>query len=46
MKDPRVEKMAKVLVDYSLEIKKGDLFYIRGSQLAAPLIKEVYKEAL
>src|SRR3989304_5800445 len=46
MTDPRVEKRAKVLVHYSLRIRRGDLFRISGSALAAPLIREVYREAL
>ncbi len=46
MADLRIEKLAKVLTHYSLELKKGDLFRIDGSYLAEPLIKEVYKEAL
>ncbi len=39
-------KYAKVLVEYSLEIKEGDLFLIQGSYIALPLIEEVYKQAL
>lgn len=46
MKDIRLERMAKVLVNYSLKIKKGELFLIQGKYLTMPLIKEVYKEAL
>ena len=46
MIDKRLEKLARVLVDHSLEIKKNDLFVISGSQVATPLIKEVYKQAL
>ncbi len=46
MTDPRIEKMAKVLTHYSLELKKGDLFRIDGGYLTEPLIKAVYKEAL
>src|SRR3989304_4009750 len=46
MTDPRVEKLAKVLVHYSPRIRRGDLFRISGSALAAPLIREVYREAL
>jgi aminopeptidase len=46
MTDPRIEKMAKVLTRYSLELKKGDLFRIDGGYLTEPLIKAVYKEAL
>lgn len=46
MKDIRFEKMAKVLVNYSLKIKRGDLFLIQGKYMTMPLMKEVYKEAL
>lgn len=44
--DPRIGKLAEVMVDYSLAIKKGDYFQIRGPQIALPLIKEVYRRAL
>lgn len=46
MVDPRIQRMAQVLVHYSLELKEGDVFLIRGSDLAAPLIRAVYAEAL
>ena len=46
MVDERLNKMAKVLVDYSLSIKEGDSFLIQGHEITIPLIKEVYKEAL
>ncbi len=45
MADIRVEKLAKLLVDYSLKIKKGDYFVIEASDMAYPLIKEVYRLA-
>jgi aminopeptidase len=44
--DPRVQKMAEVLVHYSLRIRRGDLFRIAGPALATPLIRAVYEEAL
>ena len=44
--DPRVGKLAEVMVDYSLSIKKGDSFKIRGPHHALPLIKAVYSLAL
>jgi aminopeptidase len=44
--DARITKLAKVLVNYSLRIKKGDLFVIYGSTYGQPLALEVYKEAL
>ena len=42
MIDPRVKKLAKILVDYSVYIKKGDNVIISSSPEASPLIKEVY----
>lgn len=44
--DPRTVKLAQVMVDYSLTIRPGDYFMIRGTFAALPLIKEVYRLAL
>ncbi len=44
--DPRIEKLADVMVNYSLRIKKGDLFKIEVPVQALPLAKAVYKKAL
>jgi aminopeptidase len=46
MADSRHEKFAKVIVNYSLAIRPHDKFVIGGSVDAAPLIREVYREAL
>ncbi|HID32622.1 MAG TPA: aminopeptidase, partial [bacterium (Candidatus Stahlbacteria)] len=46
MKDKRVERLARLLLNYSLGIKKGELLVIQASYLAEPLIKELYKESL
>ncbi len=46
MSDPRVVKLAKVLVNYSLPVRAGDWFTLAGSDLAAPLVREVFREAL
>jgi aminopeptidase len=46
MIDKRLEKLAYILVNHSLGIRKKDLFVIGGSHLTAPLIKEVYRQAL
>ena len=46
MIDKRLKKFATILVHHSLSIKKDDLFVISGSSLAAPLIKEVYQQAI
>ncbi len=44
--DPRVKKLAKLLVNYSLNLKKGKLLKIQGEIVALPLIKACYEEAL
>jgi aminopeptidase len=40
------EKYAKLLVHYSLSLKKGQKLLISSTYLAEPLIREVYREAL
>jgi len=44
--DPRVKKLAKVLLNYSLKLKKGQLFKIQGEVVAMPLINAAYEEAV
>jgi aminopeptidase len=44
--DARVEKLAKVLVNYSLGVKPGQWVRIEGSTLAADLVAAAYIEAL
>lgn len=39
-------KYAELLVNYSLQVKKGDRFLIQSTYLAEPLLKEIYKAAL
>lgn len=46
MIDPRIDKIAQILVEYSVQVKSGDLVSIRGSTLAAPLIEAVYQRAV
>jgi|SRR5579863_578010 len=46
MSDPRYQKLAKVLTHYSLAIRPGDKLAIEGGAIAAPLIQEVYREAI
>jgi len=45
MADPRVTKLAQVLVNYSMDIKPGDSLYLNTSPLANELNLAVYKEA-
>lgn len=46
MPDSRVQKLAQVLVNYCLEIRKGDRLRITGPVAAVPLIREAYREAV
>ena len=46
MADARIEKLADILVDYSTEIKKGDLVSIKGAYVAEPLILALYARVL
>jgi aminopeptidase len=46
LKDPRVDTLADILVDYSVEVKKDDLVAIKGSYAAEPLILAIYERCL
>jgi aminopeptidase len=46
MTDPRVLKLAKVLVNYSVEIKPGQQLHISSSPLASELTLAIYEEAI
>lgn len=46
MRDPRLQKLAAVLVHYSVGVRKDNLVRISGSHLSLPLIQELYLEAL
>ena len=46
MGDIRLQRMAKVLVNYSIGVKAGERLAIRAPSTAAPLIREIYREAL
>ncbi len=41
-----LSKYAQLLVNYCLEIKPGEKFYIKTTTLAEPLVRELYREAL
>lgn len=46
MADPRLERMAHLMVGYSALVKEGDRVEIAGTTLAAPLLRELYRETL
>ncbi len=45
MRDPRLEKLAKNLLEYSVRIKKGEHVLIKAHLVTKPLIKELIKHA-
>ncbi len=46
MADIRVEKLAELLVNYSVGVRKGDKVAIQGGSGATPLLKAIYKQVL
>lgn len=46
MSDPRMVKLAELLVHYSVEIKPGDWVMVRGDVAAEPLVAEVVRQVV
>jgi len=46
MRDTRLQKLANLIINYSLGIKKGEYLQIQGSLITEPLLKELYREAI
>ncbi len=46
MHDPRLEKLAEVLVNYSAQVKKGDLVAISADLASKPAVEAVYSAVL
>jgi aminopeptidase len=46
MSDPRVAKLADLLVNYSVALQPGQVVRIDAATVAAPLVTEVYRHAL
>jgi aminopeptidase len=44
--DTRIDRLARVLVDYSTEVQSGQLVLIEGPAAAAPLVRAVYARVL
>lgn len=44
--DSRIEKLAKLCVHYSVNVKPKEKVWIQGDPLALPLFREIYKECL
>lgn len=46
MADPRVARLAEVIVGHSLAVGPGQLVVLEGPTLAAPLVRELYRQVL
>ncbi|MGB3634486.1 MAG: aminopeptidase [Rubrobacteraceae bacterium] len=46
MRDERLDRLARVLVDYSIEVGEGDQVLLSGGSAAEPLIKALYTRLL
>lgn len=46
MHDPRYEKLAQVLVNYSTEVRAGDLVRLSGPAVSRPLLVALYRAVL
>lgn len=46
MADQRLNKLAKLLVNYSTEVKPGDFVFLSSDEVASPWMVEVVKEAV
>jgi len=46
MVDKRIEKLAKLCVRYCVDVKPKEEVVIQGSELAFPLLNEIYRECL
>lgn len=43
MRDPRLDKLAKLLVEYSVQIKPGQIVSIGGDPIGMPLLEAIYE---
>lgn len=46
MADPRMERWAKAMTGYSVEVQPGQTVVISGGSAAEPLLREIYREVI
>lgn len=46
MNDPRIERFAKILIDYSAKLGPGERVLLEGTTAAEPLLRALYRRAL
>jgi aminopeptidase len=45
IKDPRIDRLAFILLHHSLDLAKGDIFQVSASIAAKPLVEAIFREA-
>lgn len=46
MRDDRIERLARVLTEHSLEVRSGDMVVLSGGVLSLPLLRAAYRSTL
>ncbi len=46
MRHPHLDRLAELMVSYSLEVKKGDVVMVRGGEESIPLVKACFERIL
>ena len=46
MRDQRAEALARILVEYSCDVKEGDVCLVQGESAAEPILLSIYEEVL
>lgn len=46
MRDPRIEKLAKVIVEYSTNVQPGETARLNGDPVALPLLEAIYEHLI
>jgi aminopeptidase len=46
MSDPRLRRLAEVVVGYSTSVRPGDVIRIEGGRPSTPLVREIYRAAV
>ena len=46
MTDPRIDRLARIVVEYSTAVKPGETVLIQGEIVAEPFLREIYRRVL
>ena len=45
MRDPRLERLAGLMLNHSMKIKRGEAFHISADVVGLPLVKAILRQA-